>query len=464
MRSDITTAESFTSCWRPAEFVGSPESSIGIAEPRWKDYRGIQSFASRLASFYDYHLMTCLRCFLAPLLAGLAVTVLQVVMAVGLLAPEEPLSQRYSALVQHDSYWFMNIIDRGYQTIVPPIDHKVMEVSNVAFFPAYPAIAALLRYVFNIKTGTALLITAQLAAWGFWSYFFLFCRRWKVPRALQMGGTLLILTNPAAFFLVAGYSESFFLMALLGFIYWSTADGRAARVLAAMHGIVMSAARIVGIVCAAFPVVRSIFQSGWRSLLKPRTWVRQNMAAIGLTIVAACGTIAFFAFCQLRWGHWDLYMLTQATGWGIVPDYLAVFEPDSYRWLIPALNNPIEASQLSMTLGAVLLIAIAVCELAPAIRRRAGLPLRVGIYFCAATIYYLSVSGVACVDMESMLRYEFCAYALIVLALLNFLSQFRTPPIWVRALGTAAVALVSAAGLCVQGWYVWNFTRGNWVA
>jgi hypothetical protein len=39
----------------------------------------------------------------------------------------------------------MNIIDRGYQTIVPPIDHKVMEVSNVAFFPAYPAIAALLR-------------------------------------------------------------------------------------------------------------------------------------------------------------------------------------------------------------------------------------------------------------------------------------------------------------------------------
>src|SRR5262249_54463620 len=205
MRSDITTAESFTSCWRPAEFVGSPESSIGIAEPRWKDYRGIQSFASRLASFYDYHLMTCLRCFLAPLLAGLAVTVLQVVMAVGLLAPEEPLSQPYCALAQHTSDWFMNIIDGGYHTFPPPIDHKVMEVSNVAFFPAYPAIAALLRYVFNIKTGTALLITAQLAAWGFWTYFFLFCRRWKVPRALQMGGTLLILTNPAAFFLVAGY-------------------------------------------------------------------------------------------------------------------------------------------------------------------------------------------------------------------------------------------------------------------
>src|SRR5215813_2217029 len=339
MRSDITTAESFTSCWRPAEFVVSPESSIRMAEPSWKDYRGIQSFASRLASFYDYHLMTRLRCFLTPLLAGLAVTVLQVVMAVGLLAPEEPLSQRYSALVQHDSYWFMNIIDRGYQTIVPPIDHKVMEVSNVAFFPAYPAIAATLQRAFNITTGTALLITAQLAAWGFWTYFFLFWRRWKVPRALQFCGTLLILAHPAAFFLVAAYSESLFLMALLGFMYLSTKEGRTARLLAASHGIVMSAARIVGIVCAAFPVVRSAFQTGWRGLLTPRKWVREHRSAITLTIVAACGAILFFLFCQLRWGHWNIYMRTQAAGWGIMPDYLAVFRPESYHWLIPALNN-----------------------------------------------------------------------------------------------------------------------------
>ena len=119
---------------------------------------------------------------------------------------------------------------------------------------------------------------------------------------------------------------------------------------------------------------------------------------------------------------------------------------------------------MSMTLGAVLFVGIALCELLPVIRRQAGLPIRAGIYFCAAAIYYLSVSGVASVEMESMLRYAFGAYALIVLAFLNFLGQFRTPPVWVRALGTAAVALISAAGLCVQGWYVWNFTRGNWVA
>jgi hypothetical protein len=438
MRSEIASAESFNSCNLENFLVSSAFSADDV--------------------------MTRSRSFFWPLAAGLLLTVVQLALAVGLLAPEGSLSDRYSALIQHDSYWFMNIVDRGYQTIVPPIDHKVIEVSNVAFFPAYPAIAALFRYGLNIDTDTALLITAQLAAWGFWSYFFLFCKRWNVSAPLQICAALLILAHPAAFFLIAGYSESLFLMALLGFIYWSTAEGRSAKIWAAAHGIVLSAARIVGIVCAGFPVVRSLFLKGWKGLREPRAWFRQYSPAIGLMAVATLGAVFFFIYCQIRWGNWNIYMLTQAAGWGIIPDYLAVFKPSSYRWLVPALNDPTEASQLSMTLGAVILFGIALCELLPTIRRRAGLPVRAGIYFCAAAIYYLSVSGVACVSMESMLRYEFAVHALIVLAFLNFLRQFRTPPMLVRAFSIAAVALLSAAGLCVQGWYVWNFTRGNWVA
>src|SRR5437762_8924082 len=132
-----------------------------MADPNRNRRPGLHSFASRWRDFCDYQLMTRLPRFLAPLLAGLAVTLVQLAMAVCLLAPEEPVSERYSALIQHDSYWFMNIIDRGYQTIVPPIDRKMMEISNVAFFPAYPAIAAFLRRVFNIGTDTALMVTVQ---------------------------------------------------------------------------------------------------------------------------------------------------------------------------------------------------------------------------------------------------------------------------------------------------------------
>ena len=166
MRPDIGFAQNSTSFSRPVGFH-TVELPTGVTEQPRKRWRGDETFASRLGGFCDYQLMTRLPRFLTPLLAGCAVTLLQVVMAVTLLAPEEPIAERYSALIQHDSYWFMKIIDRGYQTIVPPIDHKVMEVSNVAFFPAYPAIAALLRNAFNISTGTALLITAQFAACGF---------------------------------------------------------------------------------------------------------------------------------------------------------------------------------------------------------------------------------------------------------------------------------------------------------
>jgi hypothetical protein len=399
-----------------------------------------------------------------PVVAGFVLTLAQLAVAVCLLAPEGPLSYRYSTLIQHDSYWFANIIDRGFQTIVPPISHKVMEVSNVAFFPAYPVLAGLLQKIFHLQTGNALLITAQAAAWGFWSYFFLFCERWNLSASLRFLGALSILAHPAAFFLITAYSESLFVMALVGFIYWSSAEGRAAKVWAALHGILMSATRIVGIPCAAFPVVRKVFRNGWSTLCSARTWFRMYGPPFVVTIVATFGALLFFLYCQLRWGRWDLYMLTQLAGWGIVPDYLAVFKPSSYRWVIPPLNDPRQMSQMSMTIGALLFLAIALCEMIPAIRRRTNWTERIAIYFCAFIVFYVAVSGVASVEMESMLRYQFCAHALIVLALLHFLSQFKAPPVLVRVFGMAAVALGSVAGLSVQGWYVWNFTRGNWVA
>src|SRR4029077_5317177 len=160
MQSDVAFSGSVTNSWRSTD-SRVVELRIRIAEAPRKRWLGDATFASRLPGFCDYGLMNHLARFLTPLLAGCVITLLQVIMAVALLAPAKPITERYSALVQHDSYWFMNIIDRGYQTIIPPIDHKVMEISNVAFFPAYPAIAAVLRNAFNINTSTALLITAQ---------------------------------------------------------------------------------------------------------------------------------------------------------------------------------------------------------------------------------------------------------------------------------------------------------------
>src|SRR6266481_5626994 len=121
MRSEIVFDQSLKSSCSLDGFAVSLALRGGTA------CQGPKGFASKQLADCDYDDMTRLPRLLKPLLAGLTVTLLQLAMTVGLLAPEAPISDRYSALVQHDSYWFMNIVDRGYQTIVPPIDHKVKE-------------------------------------------------------------------------------------------------------------------------------------------------------------------------------------------------------------------------------------------------------------------------------------------------------------------------------------------------
>ena len=56
------------------------------------------------STFPTHDVMTRSWLLLRPLLAGLVLTLLQLAMAIGLLAPDGPLSYRYSTLVQHDSY------------------------------------------------------------------------------------------------------------------------------------------------------------------------------------------------------------------------------------------------------------------------------------------------------------------------------------------------------------------------
>jgi len=396
--------------------------------------------------------------------AGLVVTLLQMLVAIFLLAPDGPFEYRYQTLLQHDSHWFANIVNRGYETIVPPISHKLMEVSNTGFFPAYPAIAWILHRGLDLGAENALLITAQSAAWGFWTYFFLFCERWSLPSGWQLLGALAILAHPAAFFLVAGYSESLFLMALLGFLFWSGTEARGARILAAIHGIVMSATRIVGLPCALAPLVKRIWELGWRKLTNVRGWLANYGATALLSASAMLGGLGFFVYCQFRWGRWDIYMLTQQFGWAIEPDYLAIFRPSSYHWLLPALEDPTEMSQMATTFGGLLLLGIFAFEFLPGARRQTNRCVRIAFYFTAFVVYFLSVSGVACVHMESMLRYEFCLHPLIVLALLHYLHNLPLRSWLGRASAVTGIALISAAGLGLESWYIWNFTRGNWVA
>src|SRR5262249_60120085 len=97
-------------------------------------------------------------------------------------------------------------------------------------------------------------VTSQLACGGFWTVGVLFLQRWRVPAGLAIAGIVALLVQPCAFFLVTGYSESLFLFALLGFLYFAGKPGPLAWALAVPFGFLMTATRIVGLPVATYPL------------------------------------------------------------------------------------------------------------------------------------------------------------------------------------------------------------------
>jgi hypothetical protein len=148
----------------------------------------------------------------------------------------------------------------------------------------------------------------------------------------------------------------------------------------------MSATRIVGIVCAAFPLVRSFFQTRKRAAyLSQSRWFRAEKPAIVMTLLASFGAVGFFTYSQLRWGHWDIYMLTQAAAGESFPIIWRCLSPLVIAGFVPALNDPTEGEPNVDDVGRVLFVTVAICELS--IRRWGGFTIRAGIYFCAFVIF-----------------------------------------------------------------------------
>ncbi len=79
----------------------------------------------------------------------------------------------------------------------------------------------------GLRPTTALLVDRAVRGLGFLELLLPFLRiAGTFRRSCNFSARLAIAAHPTAFFLIAGYSESLFLMALLGFMYWSTAEGR----------------------------------------------------------------------------------------------------------------------------------------------------------------------------------------------------------------------------------------------
>ncbi|MFS8879757.1 mannosyltransferase family protein, partial [Synechococcus sp. H55.11] len=250
-------------------------------------------------SFSLSHLLRQSRQRLAPfsiqvLLPSLALTGLQIFL-ISLWSQEDDYASIFKGLTQWDSHWYLGIVRQGYQFV--GFDKIAYEQSNVAFFPGYPLAVIALSRLLRVEPELGLYLTAQLFCWLMWVYLLLLYRLWQIPLLWQVLASLMILVYPSSFYLVVGYSESLFMASLLGFFYWSAhLNSMRSGLLAGIHGLVMSATRIVGLPVALVPLLR---------LSRPWFWTASAV------VLALSGGLSFFLYCQLRFGRWDLYLEMQ---------------------------------------------------------------------------------------------------------------------------------------------------------
>ncbi len=418
---------------------------------------------------------------------GLLITIGQVALAC-LLSGETHFRDAYLRLFQWDGHWYGHIAENGYQSPghMHFVDHFFMKMSrhgdlpfgNVAFFPAYPLLGRFLHSALGLRLEHALLLTSQLGCWGLWSYLLLFFQRWGVSGRVAALGVLAVLIHPASFYLVASYSEPVFLMAVLGFLYWSGKPGIGAWILAASHGFLMTATRLVGLPLVVWPVCQRLLGGRWLggdcreqrplSTASPKRdgWRGTLLPALLMGGVASSGSLLFFVFCQWRFGQWDLYMKTEEAGWKVHANYWAIFSPKilSIHWPKFGLFDPIFISRLCVPLVLLLFLGFVTLEYKQARWRNTGWRHRAGFYFCGWIMFYICLSGHYSRGMGSMVRFALCPQVLLVLAAVHFLSGVSVPARLLSVRLAFWLVVATLLSLAHQLSFTFQFTHAKWIA
>ncbi|MEK6578231.1 MAG: hypothetical protein AABZ55_03310, partial [Bdellovibrionota bacterium] len=84
--------------------------------------------------------------------------------------------------------------------------------------------------------------------------------------------------------------------------------------LAALHGIAMTATRFVGFPLVAYPLFIALLK-----FPRIRESIPRFAQAVLLSTVSLAGVLSFFAYCHWVWGKWDLHFEALRVGWVVSP-------------------------------------------------------------------------------------------------------------------------------------------------
>lgn len=223
-----------------------------------------------------------------------------------------------TAWERFDALWFLRIADEGY------MDGD----GSAVFFPGYPLLIRGVSFLLGGRPLAAGLLVANLASAGaLVALYFLTSGEWGERVARR--SVLYLAIFPTAFFFLAPYSESpFLLFALLSF--WGARRGR--WVVAGLAGAAAAATRNVGVLLA-LPLAVEGFQQ-WRAEDRARPLPLVGGIAAAAMVGLAIG--AYLLFWQVKAGDW-LAPVTQQANWErqfVLPiESLWLGTREAFRWI-----------------------------------------------------------------------------------------------------------------------------------
>ena len=255
-------------------------------------------------------------------------------------------------LVSWDAIWYAGIAENGYDTAVSLSDKGTPELSNLVFFPLYPALTAAVEFVLPIHVTSALLLVAWASGLAAAAVLYALGAHLR-DRTTGILLAALWAVVPHSVVQSMGYTEPLFTALAAGaLLAVLRRNWVAAGVLCLLAGLTRpTAAALVAAVGLAALVA---------AVREPRRW--QPWCAM---VLAPLGLIGYMVWVGFRLGRADGYFYVQNEAWKMGFDG-GGYTLTTFSELLMEKGSSLEMAEVSLVmLLAVLLLIVAVGERLP---------------------------------------------------------------------------------------------------
>lgn len=211
-----------------------------------------------------------------------------------------------SLLCRWDCGWYLEIVRHGYSSI-GPLEQPGQ--TTLAFFPVYPLLIGAVSATLGIDVLPAALLISNLCFVAALIYVYRYAQLLGCSRPVGLLAVALICFVPQGFVFSAAYTESLFLLLLVGAMYHVRCGQ---FLIAGLLAAALSGVRANGVFFVFFMLLWIVRNFGVTALLTP--WRRPQLFVP--IVLAPFGLFCFWAYCFALTGDAFAQASSVAHGWG----------------------------------------------------------------------------------------------------------------------------------------------------